>query len=69
MENQDIPKDYSGIISLYMGFDGLHIETGRIQYSPLGSILYFIVKDGLIEAKFVEKFDEEGHLIYSYYYN
>jgi len=69
MENTDIPIDFTGVVFLYMTPNGLRIDVGRITDSPIGSILNFIVQDGIIKAKFGEKYDESGLLIYSYYYS
>lgn len=69
MKNPDIPKNYTGIVHLYLSSQGLEIEAERITSSPIGSILVFIVQNGIIAAKYVEKYDDVGLLIYSFHYN
>ena len=69
MNKIEIPDNYSGIVNLYMSSDGLEIEKETPSKPPLGSILVFIVDNGELLAKYVEKYDEKGKLVYSYHYN
>ena len=69
MENTDVPKNYTGIVNFYLTSRGFWAEAGKISNNPMGSVLVFIVQKGIIEAKYVEKYDQDGILIYSIHYN